>query len=306
MKRLYVSLGLLACIHGYPRAAESSVCQGKSVENWQKVPKAWQMQTGFATYAKVNINIDGYGRAYHRENYKTDAVIHLCNAGEVFLPDGSSYQGSESNATCTGKFMNDLANIEAAGWNDPDVGAIRWYGVLATGRAVIRGRTIEGVKPVPQKDGSGYYVSPTTLFDKSIQDQAQQDRYVHPLTIPAAVIPRRIADAGIRLGSFGVAFSPSTKAAVPFVVGDIGPRIGEASPALARQLAGLPPSATITRKNRYAGQVDTPSVLWVFFGDTPMDYRGSDPGATVAAAGKAFEEWGGMARLQACVKVMAR
>jgi len=111
MKCLYISLGLLACIHGHPRAAESGVCEGKSVENWQKVPKAWQMQTGFATYAKVNINIDGYGRAYHRENYKTDAVIHLCNAGEVFLPDGSSYQGSESNATCTGKFMKDLANI---------------------------------------------------------------------------------------------------------------------------------------------------------------------------------------------------
>jgi len=306
MKRLYVSLGLLACIHGHLCAAEGNTCEGKRVENWKKVPKIWQMQTGFATYAKVNINIDGYGRAYHRKNYKTDAVIHLCNAGKVILPDGASYHGSESNATCTGRFMKDLANIEAAGWNDPKVGAIRWYGVLATGTAVIRGRTIRGVEPVLQQDGSGYYVSPTTLFDKSIQDKSKQDRYVHPLKIPAAVVPSAVAKAGIRLGSFGVAFSPRTNTAVPFVVGDIGPRIGEASPALARRLAGLAPSETITRKNRYAGQVDKPSVLWVFFNDTPIDYRGDDPGATVTAAGKAFEEWGGMQRLQACLKVVAR
>jgi len=306
MKCLYASLCLLASIHGHLRAAEDSRCDGKSVQNWQKVPKVWQMPTGFATYAKVNINIDGYGHAYHRQNYKTDAVIHLCNAGEVILPDGATYQGSESNATCTDKFMNDVARIEAAGWKDPKIGVVRWYGVLATGTAAIRGRTIQGVMPVLQKDGSGYYVSPTTLFDKSIPDVAQQERYVHPLKVAAAVIPRRVADTGIRLGSFGVAYSPKTKGAVPFVVGDIGPRIGEATPALARRLAGLAPSDTITRQNRYAGQVDTPSVLWFFFGDTPMDYDGADPGATVAAAGKAFEAWGGMPRLQACVEVVPR
>ena len=308
MKRLCVSAGFLAYVLGQACAAETaaSACEGKLVENWQNVPKVWKMQAGFATYAKVNINIDGYGRAYHRDNYKTDAVIHLCNAGEVILPDGSSYQGSESNATCTGKFMSDFARIEAAGWNDPKVGAIRWYGVLATGTALIRGRTIHGVKPVLQKDGSGYYVSPTTLFDKSIGDETQQERYVHPLKIPAAVVPSAIAKAGIRLGSFGVSFSPKTNAAVPFVIGDIGPKIGEATPALARQLARLPPSDMITRQTRYAGQVDTPSVLWIFFGDAPVEYRQSDPGAIVAAAGKAFEQWGGMSRLQACVKTVAR
>jgi hypothetical protein len=53
---------------------------------------------------------------------------------------------------------------------------------------------------------------------------------------------------------------------VPFVVGDGGPRIGEGSPALARQVLGLPVTDTIDRKTRYAGQVDGRDVLWVFFG----------------------------------------
>ena len=260
------------------------------------------MPDSIATYAKLNINIDGYGRAYHRRNYQTDAVIHLCNAGKVFLPDGTSYHGSESNATCTGKFMADVARIEAAGWRDPKVGAIRWYGILGTGKATISGRNVQGVVPAVQKDG--YFISPTALFDRSVSDPARQDRYVDPLRIPAGVIPESLQQAGIRLGSFGVAVSRKTKVAVPFVVGDSGPRVGEGTPALARQLAGLPLLDTITRKNRYAGQVDTPSVLWVFFGGEPRAYDHESPQSTVAAAKQAFERWGGQQRLSACAETI--
>jgi hypothetical protein len=267
---------------------------------WSGVPRVWKMADGIATYGKVNVNIDGYGRAYHRRNYQTDAVIHLCNAGQVFLPDGSSYHGSESNATCTGRFMADVARIEAAAWTNPKVGAVRWYGVLGTGKATIKGRTIAGVTPVVQGSGSGYYISPTALFDKSVSDAAQQSRYVDPLQVPAGVVPSSLQKAGIRLGSFGVAISRVKKTAVPFVVGDIGPRVGEATPALARQLAGLPVSDTINRNNRYAGQVDSRSVLWVFFGGEAAAYDHASPQATVAAAREAFERWGGQARLSAC------
>lgn len=283
---------------------QSEQCDGKLLSELQRVPKVWKMADGIATYAKLNINIDGYGRAYHRKNYETDAVIHLCNAGQVFLPDGSSYHGSESNATCTGKFMSDVARIEAAGWNDPEVGAIRWYGILGTGNSTIKGHTIEGVVPVSQSDGSGYYVSPTALYDGTVPEAAQQDRYINPLTIPAAVIPARLQKAGIQLGSFGVAISRKTNIAVPFIVGDAGPRVGEGTPALARQLAGLPLLDSMTRKNRYAGQIDTQSVLWVFFGDDAVKYDHASPQAVVEAAKEAFERWGGSRRLAACQKTI--
>jgi hypothetical protein len=300
-------IGLLSGLFCGALMAEEapSQCLGKVMPQWQNMSSVWKMPEGFAVYAKMNVNIDGYGRAYHRQNYQTDAVIHLCNAGEVVLPDGSSYDGSESNATCTGKFMSDLAKIEAAGWTDPHVGAVRWYGVLGTGNTTIHGRKVVGVIPVKQGDNSGYYVSPTALFDASIHDPAQQERYVNPLTIPAAVIPARLVSQGIGLGSFGVAYSPKTNVAVPFVVGDLGPRVGEGTPALARQLAGLPLTDSITRKNRYAGQVDTPSVLWVFFGGDASKYDHADPDATITAAKQAFERWGGMPRLQDCKQRMA-
>lgn len=294
----------LVSLAGVSHAAEQ--CAGSEIKGWNGIPKVWKMSTGIAVYGKMNINIDGYERAYHRRNYETDAVIHLCNAGQVYLPSGASYHGSESNSTCVGRFMDDLARIEKAGWKDPAVGAIRWYGVLGTGTATVGGKKITGVIPVAQSGGSGYYVSPTALYDKTVTEAAEQSRYVNPLKIPAAVIPGRLQEAGIRLGSFGVAISRKTKIAVPFVVGDIGPRIGEGTPALARQLAGLPLSDVISRKDRFSGQVDTPSILWVYFGDEPAPYKQSNPEATIAAAKAAYERWGGAARLQSCQQVFPK
>lgn len=78
----------------------------------------------------MNINIDGDAKAYHPNNARGGALIHLCNAGRVVLPDGTSYHGSESNATCTGKFMTDVARIGQAGCIDRSVGAVEWYGIL--------------------------------------------------------------------------------------------------------------------------------------------------------------------------------
>jgi hypothetical protein len=60
---------------------------------------ALQGGSGAVVRAKMNINIDGCGRAYAKTNAAAGALIHLCNAGEVFLADGTHYQGSESNAT---------------------------------------------------------------------------------------------------------------------------------------------------------------------------------------------------------------
>ena len=94
---------------------------------------------GFASLGKMNIDIDGYGRAYHPENYTAGALLHLCSNAMVFLPPGSSYEGSESNATCLGKFMSDYKHIRDAGWNNSSIGAINWYGVVGIGDAVIHG-----------------------------------------------------------------------------------------------------------------------------------------------------------------------
>lgn len=217
---------------------------------------------------KININIDGYARSYHPKNADAGALIHLCNAGQIFLPNGQSYYGSKDNSTCTGRFMSDVAKIKAAGWKDSSVGLVRWFGILGRGSAKIGSQTIKGVEPVLQNDGSGFYVSPTALIDNSITDETDQSRYINALRIPAAVIPSQpvLRSRGVVMGSFGVAYDKLSKRAVPFVVGDYGPAIGEATPALARQLAGQPIVDNLTRATRFVGLVSEPRITWVFFG----------------------------------------
>jgi hypothetical protein len=141
---------------------------------------------------------------------------------------------------------------------------------------------------------------PTTLQDPTFS-ATDQRRYVEPLTVASAVIPSSgvLRPFGVVPGTLGVAFRKQKGIAVPFIVSDLGPRIGEGSPALARRLAGLMPKPELTRAERFQGQVDTADVTWVFFGGPklPPPYTAS---AVEAAAKAAFDAWGGLARLQAC------
>jgi hypothetical protein len=255
-------------------------------------------QGGVLARAKLNINIDGSGRAYNWDN--TKGLIHLCNAAKVYPAGGTPYDGSVDNATCTGRFMADLAHIRAAGWTDASVGALEWYGVVATGSATVDGRTVRGVVPAEIPGSGGFLVSPTSLADPAFP-LTDQRRYVDPLAIATAVVPASgvLGPFGVAPGTLGVAWRKQKGIAVPFIVSDTGPRIGEGSPALARRLAGLAPKADLTRVERFVGQVDTPDVTWVFFGGPKM----APPytAATVeAAAQAAFEAWGGTARVHAC------
>jgi hypothetical protein len=253
---------------------------------------------GVLARARLNINIDGSGRAYNFDNAK--GLIHLCNAAKVYPAGGVPYQGSTDNATCTGRFMTDLTRIRAAGWTDPSVGALEWFGVAATGSVTIDGRTVRGVIPTEISGSGGFLVSPTTLVDPAFPP-ADQRRYVEPLTIATAVVPSSgaLQPFGVVPGTLGVAFRKQKGFAVPFIVSDAGPRIGEGSPALARRLAGLTPKADLTRAERFQGQVDTPDVIWVFFGGPKMTPPYT--AATVdAAASAAFQAWGGLPRMQAC------
>ncbi len=286
-----------------PAACEGSPQAGLGGKGVQAYALA---EGGFAAWSAMHINIDGYGRAYHRQNRQAGAVLHLCVGGEVFLPDGTRYHGSVDNATCTGRFMDDVARIEAAGWADPGVGVVRWYGVVAEDEAKVAGRTVKGIKPVLQRDGSGFYVSPTSLVDRSVTDLADQRRYANPLRVAAAVAPGALARAGVRQGSFGVAIRADKQIAVPFIVGDAGPRIGEGTPALARQVAGLPLTDEITLRTRYAGAVEGKSVLWVFFGGAPMAFSHQQEAEVAVRAQAAFEAWGGVDRLKRCMASLPR
>jgi len=42
---------------------------------------------GIAAFSGMNINIDGYARAYHPRNADGGAALHLCVGARVWLPD---------------------------------------------------------------------------------------------------------------------------------------------------------------------------------------------------------------------------
>lgn len=286
--------------------AQTASCTGSALSDVRGLRNGKILEDGtILGISNLHINIDGYAKAYHPRNAVAGALIHLCNAGEVFLRNGTRYHGSVDNSTCTGRFMNDVARIRDAGWRDPSVGLVRWYGIFGKGEARIRGQRVKGIEPVFQENGSGFFVSPTSFADQILTNAADQRRYVNPLRVPAAVVPSSsfLTERGVVMGSFGVAIDRRTRVPVPFVVGDAGPRVGEGTPALARSLAGLPITDDVTRRNRFAGQVDEARVLWVFFGSTipPAKYNHMDEQALVRSAKDAFSRWGGTARLDRCL-----
>ncbi len=300
MRHMLTMLAVVAST--LPGLAAGHSCAGKIEEAVGGVARVLALSGGgLAAFSKMNVNLDGFAHAYHPNNYAGGALLHLCNAGKVFLADGTSYQGSESNATCTGRFMADFARIGKAGWDDSATGAINWYGILGEGSAKVGGKAIHDVKPILQKDGSGFYVSPTSLIDKSVADPGDQDRYVNPLRVPSAVVPGSLAARGIVMGTFGVAIDTRMGIAVPFVVGDGGPAIGEGSAALARLVAGKLLDDHITHKESAVGQVDGKTVLWIFFGGFPTTFHHDHEDWLSSQAKEALAAWGGEARLKDCL-----
>src|SRR5271157_4676888 len=133
-----IAIVVLALAQMFLQSAAAQSCAGKPLQGVEGAKNSWALDTGgVAAFSKMNVNLDGYGHAYSPTNYAGGALLHLCNAGKVYLPTGTSYQGSESNATCTGRFMQDFKRIGDAGWKDSSVGAINWYGILGEGTATI-------------------------------------------------------------------------------------------------------------------------------------------------------------------------
>jgi hypothetical protein len=182
----------------------------------------------------------------------------VCSAGAGSSPLGvGQANGSESKDACK-QFSQDYMAIKQAGWKDPSVGAIHWFGVLGEDSVQIGESEVTAVVPIEQPDGSGFYVSPTALADAdAFPDPKDQRRYIDAETIPAAVIrnSKALFDHGVKLATFGVAMHRTIKKAVPFIVGDYGPRIGEGTFALGRLVQGLP-LVEATRKNIYSAHVE--------------------------------------------------
>lgn len=150
-------------------------------------------------------------------------------------------------------------------------------------RPILQGRN----DPFP-----GYYISMTALFDKRYE-RSDPRRFVDARSVPYFVMPQNHA-AGARLGDIGMVYYPQSGRMSPAIYADVGSpdEIGEGSIRLARNLG-------IDADPR-SGGVDEGVVYLVFPRSgqerpmTPRDIR--------RMSNALFEEWGGQARLKACLE----
>jgi hypothetical protein len=155
------------------------------------------------------------------------------------------------------------------------------------------------VKQAPPNEA--YYVSPTTLVDKS-KPESDQDRYVDSERVAYVVLPLRTltrmaaakggAALPLRLGDLAFVRNRKNGKSAFAIFADVGPaqKIGEGSIALADALQ-------IPSSPRHGGAGDGVQVV-VFPGSGD---RRPKPQVDIDREGRAaLERWGGPARLDAC------
>jgi hypothetical protein len=162
-----------------------------------------------------------------------------------------------------------------------------WQGLVTDrrGQLVIQG---------PHDPYPGYYISQSSLFDKTKQ-RTDPARYVDARAIPYIVLPSEptLRELGrARLGDFAVVINARARRMAFAIFADQGPRgkIGEGSIALA-ELLHIPSSPK-------TGGVDGDIIYVVFPGS------GNGQPRTVQEIDRegerAFNQWGGPGRLPAC------
>lgn len=171
----------------------------------------------------------------------------------------------------------------------------RWFGVVTRNKVPV----LQG----PGDPAPGYYVSPTTLVDARIKDDANPRRYVNSETVPFIAFPSRLYTVdspksdigrlglGVNLGDYVVVYDMKTGKSCGGVFADVGPayKLGEASIRVAKEL-GVNPSP----KN---GGVDaTLRIAYVVFPRSFTRFQSAPwpqtPEQVMERAGQLFAAWG--------------
>jgi Fungal chitosanase of glycosyl hydrolase group 75 len=192
----------------------------------------------------------------------------LFQSGMTIDADGAPNAYSPDNSG-----LDDLANAGEPG---------HWDGIVSDrdGEPFVQG---------PDDPFPGFYISQTALVDwsKRFNDPA---RYVDASKIPYIVLPGDLSrQFGARLGDFAVVVNQRRQESAFAIFADIG-TLGEGSIALADKLG-------IWSDAREGGTRGGITYL-IFPGSGNHQPRSLDE--INAAAGKVFEEWGGMNKLAKC------
>ncbi|WP_222101909.1 glycoside hydrolase family 75 protein [Methylomonas koyamae] len=247
----------------------------------------------------LNVNTDGTRRSYSVDDFwgEETALNNLCNAMSDACA-GLSKDGLRSRRLLTQKAF-------ANGWPAE---------LLAQTKIAPAIIPFKGGKPCPPVDG--FLVSATALHKPNVADVCDIGNYADALVTPALVLPKNpakntlseFAKRHAKVGDLAVALVPGSSAPVFAVVGDTGPakELGEGSVALNGKLLGKNAAPAnyqeVRGKGAFKGKAWTvPQAMVLIFpasGDSVEPYL--TPERIDAAAQKLFEDWGGVARLNAC------
>jgi len=241
----------------------------------------------------LNVNTDGTRRSYSITDFggHDNAINNLCNAmGDAC--EGVSFSGRRQITQAA----------FAAGW-PPDQLA----------RTKISSSIIPFKNGKPCAPVDGFLVSATSLHKRVITDPCDITNYVDSLEVAALVLPKGqngFSTRGAKVGDLAVVMLPNSTTPVFAVIGDSGPskELGEGSVALAGRLLGKtePPKNYDEIRGRGAfvgrGWVVPKSFVLIF----PRTLNEQNPFMSTErineAAQRKFEDWGGLARLQACIQ----
>lgn len=110
-----------------------------------------------------------------------------------------------------------------------------WYGIVTDSKGVP---IIQG----PNDPAPGFYVSPTSLQDKT-KSRINPLRYVNSSTVPYIAVPKNALALGVALGDLAMVVNLKSSVCCAAIVADVGPKNkwGEGSICLCEQL-GIPSS----------------------------------------------------------------
>jgi hypothetical protein len=152
-------------------------------------------------------------------------------------------------------------------------------------------------RPVVQKSGRyrGYYVSTTSLEQRSVRDERNPKRYVDATKVPYIALPEDFASTfDIHLGDLALVVNQANGRAAYAVYADVGPkgRIGEGSIALAKAL-GMPANP---RHDGVAG-----GVTYLIFPGSALPAKDGVTARNIKSSGtRLYRRWGGTRKLRTC------
>jgi len=255
----------------------------------------------------LNVNTDGTRKSYSIDDFwgKTVALNNLCNA---MSDNCAAKDDKESAAQKEARLRARRVATQAAyraGWPAEALKQTRLDPAILP---------MVGGKPCPAVDG--FLVSATALHVRGMNDACNITNYLDALSVAALVIPRGPVDPAdsskrlesdfakhrARIGDLAVVLRRGASTPVFAVVGDTGPanKLGEGSIALNAALLGQhqPPKNYEDAKKLV---VDMATVL-IFPGTRDEENPYLSQARIDTAAETLFGRWGGLERLQACVR----